>query len=124
MKKSDLKNNMIIETSDGDLSVLFDDKIICKTGFVDLSNYDEDLKSISMHHLDIRKVYKFKNGEECLESIINKEIEVMVLLWERPKEIDWSKVPVGTKVIVSDFPEDIEDIEKIDSQDIGFFYKI
>lgn len=52
-----------------------------------LEEYNEDLTHKKSKNRDIVKVQDF-----------NKES----VLWERGKEVDWSKVPVGTKVKVSD----------------------
>ena len=62
-----------------------------------LEEYNEDLTYKKSKNRDIVKVQDF-----------NKES----VLWERGKEVDWSKVPVGTKVLVK-FDYDDEYKEEI-----------
>lgn len=60
MKKSDLKNRMVVECRNGNKYMVIDDKLISTTGFMRLSDYKTDLslKDISCNELDIMKVYK------------------------------------------------------------------
>ncbi|MDU7069764.1 MAG: hypothetical protein E6343_17585 [Clostridium perfringens] len=100
MKKSDLKDGMIIEWNDNfcDLGVIIGDSIRYKTGYDRLSILDENLRYKEDYILAIYKV----KGKCCsLLSIFEKEN--LELIWRRPREIDWSKVPKWTKVQVKDW---------------------
>lgn len=85
MKKSDLKNGMIVETRDGDRYVVrsINDEM-CLSGnthWLDLTNgYTGDLKCCDDSDLDIVKVYKSKSyilGSSLFED--NK----LILIWKR-----------------------------------------
>ena len=85
MNKSDLKNGMFVEYKDGTSRVYVDGGLWTENGMtVSINDINDDLKSSILSAFDINKI--FYCGK---------------LIWER-KEIDWSKVPVGTKVLVSD----------------------
>ena len=88
MKKSDLKDGMIVELRNGKRRFILNELLIevdlYKTTVVNsLIGYDDDLYCSCVNSLDIIKI--FYNNE---------------VLWER-KEIDWSKVPIGTKILFS-----------------------
>lgn len=88
MNKSDLKNGMFVEYKDGTSRVYVDGGLWTENGKAASSeDIKDDLKSSISSEFDINKI--FYCGK---------------LIWEREKEIeiDWSKVPVGTKVLVSD----------------------
>lgn len=79
MKKSDLKPGMVIETRGKELFV-FNGELG--------KYYDENLKfdcTTSNGMADIVRVYKQSRNN-------------LIKIWEREKEIDWTKVPIGTKV--------------------------
>lgn len=91
MKKSDLKNGYVVDLRvDGYRRVvLFDELLIDENGRYErasnlIEKYRDDLTHRSDPNLDIMKVYD----------------EGMDLIWKR-KEIDWSKVPIGTKILFS-----------------------
>lgn len=91
MKKSDLKNGYVVDLRVNGYRrvVLFDELLIDENGRYErasnlIQKYRNDLTHRCDPNLDIMKVYN----------------EEMDLIWER-EEIDWSKVPVGTKVLVS-----------------------
>lgn len=89
MKKSDLKDGMVVTLRHGEECLIVNDMLI-KNNFrfnMFLEEYNEDLTHKKSKNRDIVKVQDF-----------NKES----VLWERGKEVDWDKVPVGTKVLVSD----------------------
>lgn len=92
MKKNDLKNGYVVDLRVNGYRrvVLFNELLIDGTGGYErasslIEKYRDDLTHRSDSNLDIMKVYD----------------EDMDLIWER-EEVDWSKVPVGTKVKVSD----------------------
>ena len=87
MNKSDLKDGMVVTIRGGNQCILSGD-FLFRNNFTISStilDYNEDLTSKKNKHSDIVKVFS-----------VGKEKE----LWKR-KEIDWDKVPVGTKVLVS-----------------------
>ena len=86
MKKSDLINGLVVTLRLGEECLVVGSMLI-KNNFrfnMHLDNFNEDLTHKEHKHLDIVKVQQL--NKECV-------------LWER-KEIDWSKVPVDTKVLV------------------------
>lgn len=92
MKKNDLKNGYVVDLRVNGYRrvVLFNELLIDGTGGYErasslIEKYRDDLTHRSDSNLDIMKVYD----------------EGMDLIWER-EEVDWSKVPVGTIVKVSD----------------------
>lgn len=88
MNKSNLNNGKIVTLRYGDECLIVNDMLI-KNNFrfnTSLEAYNEDLTHKENKNYDIVKVQEF-----------NKES----VLWKR-EEIDWSKVPVETKVLVSD----------------------
>lgn len=104
-KKSDLRNSMVVEIARGDkLLVLGDtfsgegDTLSSEDFWIDLIDYDDDLNNC-YEELNIVKVYNIvKSG--TLKGIFKQG--KLELIWEREKEIDWEKVPEGTKVQVKD----------------------
>lgn len=86
MNKSALKNGMHVKLRDGSIREYYKGYFIGveynELGYIDF--YDIDLKHNTESELDIMKVFDEDNDT----------------IWER-EEIDWSKVPVGTKVLVS-----------------------
>lgn len=87
MNKSALKNGMHVKLRDGSIREYYKGYFIGveynELGCIDF--YDIDLKHNTESELDIMKVFDEDNNT----------------IWER-EEVDWSKVPVGTKVKVSD----------------------
>ena len=115
MKKSDLENGMVIEWDFGERGIIINDSIRYETGFDRLSILSEDL---NYKGDKINKIFIVK--EECcgLSSIfIDDNLE---LIWKRKDEIDWTKVPKGIKVIVSDKEEEIYHPNKLDCVFIGY----
>ena len=86
MDKSALKNGMHVKLRDGSIREYYKGYFIGVEynglGYIDF--YDIDLKHNTESELDIMKVFDEDNNT----------------IWER-EEVDWSKVPVGTKVLVS-----------------------
>lgn len=87
MNKSDLKNGMHVKLRNGSIREYYKGYFIGveynELGYIDF--YDIDLKHNTESKLDIMKVFDEDNNT----------------IWER-EEVDWSKVPIGTKVLVSD----------------------
>ncbi|EOU1110515.1 Uncharacterised protein [Clostridium perfringens] len=107
MKKSDLENGMIIEWNDNfnELGVIIGDSIRYKNGYDELSILDENLRYKKDKKDYISAIYKVK--EKCCSLLNIFKKENLELIWKRPREIDWSKVPKWTKVQVK-FPGEIE----------------
>jgi hypothetical protein len=98
MRKSDLKDGMVIEWDSREKGVIINDSIRYEIGFDRLSILSEDL---AYKGDKINKIFIVK--EKCcgLSSIfIDDNLE---LIWERKREIDWNKVPKWTRVQVRDF---------------------
>ncbi|HAT4259236.1 hypothetical protein LI053_14710 [Clostridium perfringens] len=112
MKKSDLESGMVIETKDGRFGLIikgtngiYRDVIIwADKGFGTLKDFTEELTPYKNDlYLEIVRVYNFLSWGVGLgkiaDEILRKNLKP---IWERPKEIDWSKVPEWTKVQVRD----------------------
>ena len=88
MNKSNLKNGMHVKLRGGSIREYYKGYFIGveynELGYIDF--YDIDLKHNTESELDIMEVFDEDNNT----------------IWEREKEVDWSKVPVDTKVLVSD----------------------
>ena len=88
MNKSDLKDGMVVTIRGGQQCILIERNLF-KNNFTlnsTLFDYNEDLTNKKNKNNDIVKVFDIGKLKE---------------LWKR-EEVDWSKVPVGTKVKVSD----------------------
>lgn len=91
MNKSDLKDGMVVTIRGGQQCILIERNLF-KNNFTlnsTLFDYNEDLTHKKNKNNDIVKVFGIGKLKE---------------LWER-EEVDWSKVPAGTKVLVSDINE-------------------
>lgn len=100
--KSDLKNGMVIETREGIKYLVVGTALHSKNTWFPIESLKEDLKSDDESR-DIMKVYKDRY-EDCfyaVNAIFGRgECCSIDLIWER-KEVDWSKVEVDTKLLVS-----------------------
>lgn len=93
MRFEDLKNGMSYKNRDDEIFYIINDKVFVKADIItlryhrelyqELEYYDEDFKWSSNKKWDIMEIYDCDNK----------------LIWKR-KEIDWSKIPVDTKVLV------------------------
>lgn len=100
MKKSDLKDYMVVESVGGSLRMVIGNRLIGKKGCLPLDMFDDELKTEEIYKvITINKVYEI-NKEECIciDDLLN--IDKLNLIWQREKEIAWSKVSRGTKVQV------------------------
>lgn len=102
MKKSDLKDGMIVQTGE-DFYLVCGDKFLGLNGYMRFEDYDESLKmkDEEFEKFNINFVYKTKSYGLGLKELLS-ETKSLEKIWERPREIDWSKVPFGTKVQASD----------------------
>ncbi|MDK0630307.1 hypothetical protein P5E75_09620 [Clostridium perfringens] len=99
MKKSDLKDGMIVETGE-DLYLVCGDKFLSLNGYMQFKDYDENLKikDEGFEKYNINFVYKEAGSLGLgLKNLLNST-NLLEKIWERKKEIDWSKVPKWTKV--------------------------
>lgn len=93
MRLEDLKNGMSYKNRDDETFYIINDKVFVKADVItlryhrelyqELVYYDEDFKWSSNKKWDIMEIYDCDNK----------------LIWKR-EEIDWSKIPVDTKVLV------------------------
>lgn len=99
MKKSDLKDGMIVQTGE-DLYLVCGDKFLSLNGYMQFKDYDENLKikDEGFEKYNINFVYKEAGSLGLgLKNLLNST-NLLEKIWERKKEIDWSKVPKWTKV--------------------------
>lgn len=98
MKKSDLKDGMIVKTGKA-IYLVCCDKFLGLNGYIGFENYDENLKikGNGFEILNINFVYETECWGLGLKDLLSKTT-ALKLIWERKKEIDWSKVPKWTKV--------------------------
>lgn len=98
MKKSDLKDGMIVKTGKA-IYLVCGDKFLGLNGYMGFENYDENLKikGNGFEILNINFVYETECWGLGLKDLLSKTT-ALKLIWERKKEIDWSKVPKQTKV--------------------------
>lgn len=94
MKKSDLKDGMIVEYKDGSFGLKLGAGIISNNEHLEIEDLEENLTTIDELDVIVR-VYESVNVHFFSE--INDKSKLK-LIWERKKEIDWSKVPKWTKV--------------------------
>ena len=109
--KKDLRTGHIVRFRDGETAMLVGDTFFGSIDILDgnfnngqLNQYDEYLKDIEYgYDTDIMEVYYIKSTEYDLGvkgMIENIPEEHAELIWKREEEIDWSKVPKWTKVLV------------------------
>ncbi|EOT2968665.1 hypothetical protein ACLBZI_002810 [Clostridium perfringens] len=110
MEISDLKDGMIVETGE-DLYLVCGDKFLSLNGYMEFKDYDENLKikDEEFEKYNINFVYKEAGSLGLgLKNLLNST-NLLEKIWERPREIDWGKVPFGTKVIVTDHKEELNE---------------
>ncbi len=114
MKKSDLKNGMSFECRGKAKYFIINDKIyrdkgtLIPTGVFEerMKGYSDDLRiALSDGKMDIMKIYDIDNK----------------LIWER-EEIDWSKIPKDTKVLVKNHNDSYWNKEYFNSYSGGKYY--
>lgn len=120
MKKSDLRNGMIVKTANGEVGIVLkgvktrygiSDIVKFKYGFERLFNFDENLNCDDCSIVEIYDIDFW--GADINELFCINDKMKRALLWK--KEIDWTKVPKWTKVQVRDF--DLEEWKN------GYFLK-
>ena len=96
MNKSDLKDGMIVEYKDGNFGLKLGARIISQNECLELEDLEENLTTTNEQDVIVR-IYESVNVNFFSE-INNKN--KLKLIWERPREINWSKVPRGINVRV------------------------
>ena len=107
MEISDLKDGMIVETGE-DLYLVCGDKFLSLNGYMEFKDYDENLKikDEEFEKYNINFVYKEAGSLGLgLKNLLNST-NLLEKIWERPREIDWTKVPRWIKVQVKDYHEE------------------
>ena len=99
MKKSELKQGMVVELRDGDRYLIRDreGEIVLSNhdGWLYLEDYSENLTDKTCSELDIMKVYTTK--AYVLDDAFDDGY--LTEIWGRERVLDWSKVPKGTKLL-------------------------
>ena len=80
MKKSDLKNQMVVRLRDGTMMIVVDDRLIGSETFADLNNYSDDLTFKFKY--DIVEVFKSKS-QLVLSDILISPYKYLVCIWSR-----------------------------------------
>lgn len=108
MKKSDLKNGMVVELRNGERYLVLNGSLVDENfnSSLNLDFYMNDTmkvnerkiygmldKEVDYSKLDINKVFL------DYTSLLMKGFEIVI--WKR-EDIDWTKVPIGTKILFSD----------------------
>ncbi len=105
MRKEDLKDGMIVEVEfeniENERLIKLGDKFIGQ-GYVRLIDVTDELTLNANRDSKSKIIKVFKNKSMTCLKDINNDI-CLELIWERKREIDWSKVPKWTKVQVRDF---------------------
>jgi hypothetical protein len=86
MKKSDLKNGMMVETRDGNLFLVVGEFMTRENSYDLLSNYNEDMINVNDSAYGIVKVYEYKNNllnNNAASIRILFDKTYLTLLWER-----------------------------------------
>ena len=111
MKKSDLKSGMVVELRKGTRFMYINDYLYNEMHEYNISHYNDDLIHVqNVRICDVVKVFKIDRSKlKCqFKNITLYELltdEFLELIWQRD-EVDWSKVPFGTKVRVWDYAGD------------------
>lgn len=88
--KADLESRMLVELRNGGRYIVTDTIIVDETGFLRLSNYNNDLLDVSDRQWDIVKVFgKITALREC-----KYPIEKLNLLWQRPEPKKMTKTEI------------------------------
>lgn len=115
MRLEDLKNGMSYKNRDDEIFYIINDKVFVKADIItlyyhrelyqELEYYDEDFKWSSNKKWDIMEIYDCDNK----------------LIWKR-EEIDWSKIPKDTKVLVKNHNDSYWNKEYFNSYSGGKYY--
>lgn len=115
---------MIVEYRNGLRRTVLGDKFLGEQGSVGIWEYDDNLNNVECcSELDIVKVYTVESSL-CVNIgsiFLNRSLNI---IWERPREIDWNKIPFGTKVIVSDCLDDLNETDGFEYMFISYEPKL
>lgn len=83
MKKSELKNRMVVKTRNGKLYMVIDEMLVSMSGYFYFSNYNEDMTEVSGKYaiFDIVEVY-----DECFTIDLEKYVKSYNPIWRRKEE--------------------------------------
>ena len=96
MKKSDLKNGMVVELASGSRALVINGLLLFEDGYQGLSGYKDDLTTkIFNNEFQINKVFKSKLYNLC--DVLTDDLS---LIWEREEK---EEIKVGDKVKVIDY---------------------
>lgn len=100
MRKQDLRSGMIVELRTEKRFIVVGENLVSKDSYYPKSHLTDDLRENTfITALDIMYVYEPINNS--MDYILNCSKAELKLLWKR-NDIDWTKVPFGTKVRVWD----------------------
>lgn len=105
MKKTDLKNGMIIETAKGEALIFIDNILYNEKYHIEIEYYDNNLKNTYDKGFNIAKIYKPKNRlYNIIKLLFNKNYSnSMELVYEATIEsISWDKVEKNTLVEITE----------------------
>lgn len=129
MRKSNLENGMIIKfKGEKDGHLVCDNRFEGLHGYMNIEDYNEDLiyvkrsNYIDSKNWDIQCVYRMVLSGTGLINLL-KDVENNIYIekiWERKREIDNSKIPFGTKVIVSDRTKDLDEFNGLTMKFISY----
>lgn len=124
MKKSDLKDGMIVQAGE-DLYLVCDDKFLGLNGYMRFEDYDEslNLKDEGFEKFNINFVYKSETWGMGLKDLLTST-KLLKKIWERPREIDWTKVTFGAKVLVSDYLDNLNETDGFEMMFVGYEPKL
>lgn len=114
MKKSDLKDGMIVETREGFKYLKLGDRLIKGCSFIPINNYKENLiyaSNYKVNILDIFDIVKvYKSNTDCLSDIFNNNH--LELLWERKEESIDSREVDELKNTITEIQNKLSALEK------------
>ena len=96
IRKSDLKNGMVVELADGSRALVINGLLVFEDGYEGLSSYKDDLTiKLFNNEMQINKVFKSK-----LYNLCDVLVDNLTLIWEREEK---EEIKVGDKVKVIDY---------------------
>ena len=84
MKKSDLKNGMVVKLRDDSLMVVLDNRLVEVDIHLNLNNYNDTLEYYSTTEYDIVAIYvQVKEGGFVFADLDDKNYKYLELIWKR-----------------------------------------
>lgn len=77
--KDKLQDGMVVEMKSGDRYLVVGNRFISKVGYIDISDFEDNLTMLDDHDFDINKIYDEIYFLDALEK--NDELRIF---WERP----------------------------------------